>query len=575
MSKQSHFLSGFVFNRKDQRVRRWMMLRIAGVSSLNFLAGCFLVVNPTDIAICLIGFVIFLLLAGIAHLSDALDFSAHSFIVLSFFSLATLISRTGGINSPGVVWMPTIAIAALLVINLRWSMVWLGIIFLHHIAQFLAVQNLWITADVSAATITPINTLWVKLNLAIAFMLVLYWNEIHYRSKNERLAARNHALSELRTSLQQTRDQIVVFVGALESQLRVPMDRVRLLAPITKSQLPTASRLEDDEALLEQASNQLLGLVDELGDLAKLESGQLVLSESPFDLREALVDAVNASKLRNVASDVSIEWISNQETCRWAIGDRNRLSRVVAHLLVQSMGPAFVESLRVRAAFNSNLFSLEIPQVHALDTKAIYLDKHTDTSGISQATANEAPADLQEQGLHERLVAMVGGRIAYEHKPDGLVLRLEWPMLAVPEHAVTNEPAKINNRQTLRVMVVGGPTAQQFEMQQTLNKLFGKCEFGLADSGETALVQLEFGDFDLVLIELQLPGMDGIETTRRIRTHSKSKLHKLIVVGLGNLMLAPQRKTCLDAGMQWVLFRPWTTDTLFRALKAQLGYTKD
>ena len=114
-------------------------------------------------------------------------------------------------------------------------------------------------------------------------------------------------------------------------------------------------------------------------------------------------------------------------------------------------------------------------------------------------------------------------------------------------------------------------TAKQFEIQQTLNNLFGKCEFGVADSGETALVQLEFGDFDLVLIELQLPGMDGIETTRRIRTHSKSKLHKLIVIGLGNSMLAPQRKICLDAGMQWVLFRPWTMDTLFRALKAQLG----
>ena len=571
MSKQSDFFSGFVFNRKDQRVRRWLVLRIAGISSLNFLVGCFLVVDPSDIAICLIGFVIFLLLAGIAQLSDALDFSAHSFIVLSFSSLAILISRTGGINSPAIVWMPTVAIAALLIINLRWSMVWLFIIFLHHVAQFLAVQHLWITADVNAATITPINTLWVKLNLAIALMLVLYWNEIHYRSKNERLAARTHALSELQARLQKTRDQIIVFVGALESQLRVPMERVRLLAPITKNQLPTVSNFEDSGAFLEQASNQLIGLVDELGDLAKLELGKLVLSQSPFDLHEALVYAINVSKLRNVASDVSIEWASSQETYRWAIGDGTRLSRVVAHLLLQSMGPAFMGSLQVHAAFKGNLFTLEIPQTHALDTTVIYFDKDTDTSGIRQVTANEAPADLQEQGLHERLVARVGGRIAYEHKPDGLVLRLEWPMLTVPEQAVTNEPTKINDRQTLRVMVVGGPTAKQFEIQQTLNNLFGKCEFGVADSGETALVQLEFGDFDLVLIELQLPGMDGIETTRRIRTHSKSKLHKLIVIGLGNSMLAPQRKICLDAGMQWVLFRPWTMDTLFRALKAQLG----
>ena len=570
MSKPFDFLSGFVFNRKDQRVRRWMMLRIAGVSSLNFLAGCFLVVNPSDIVICFIGFVIFLLLAGIAHLSDALDFSAHSFIVLSFFSLAALISRTGGINSPGIVWMPMVAIAALLVINLRWSMVWLVIIFLHHIAQFLAVQNLWITADVGAATITPINTLWIKLNLAIAFMLVLYWNEIHYRSKNERLAARNHALNELQTSLQQTRGQIVVFVGALESQLRVPMERVRLLAPITKSPLPTASSLEDDGAFLEQASNQLLGLVEELGDLVKLESGQLVLRQSPFDLPEALADAVRISKTRNAVSDVSIEWASNHDTYLWAIGDGTRLSRVVAHLLGETMGPAFVGSLQVHAAFNGNLFTLEIPQTQALETASPYIDTSTENSSIGQTTPSAASDGFQEQGVHERLVAMVGGRIAYERKPDGLMLRLEWPMLAVPEPDVTNEPTKADDRQALRVMVVGGQTTQQFEMQQTLNKLFGKCEFGLADSGETALVQLEFGDFDLVLIELQLPGMDGIETTRRIRAHAKSKLHKLIVVGLGNLMLAPQRQTCLDAGMQWVLFRPWTADTLFRALKAQL-----
>ena len=570
MSKQSDFFSGFVFNRKDQRVRRWLVLRIAGISSLNFLAGCFLVVDPSDIAICLIGFVIFLLLAGIAQLSDALDFSAHSFIVLSFSSLAILISRTGGINSPAIVWMPTVAIAALLIINLRWSMVWLFIIFLHHIAQFLAVQHLWITADVNAATITPINTLWVKLNLAIALMLVLYWNEIHYRSKNERLAARTHALSELQARLQKTRDQIIVFVGALESQLRVPMERMRLLAPITKNEMPTASNLEEAREIIDQESNQLLGLIEELGDLAKLESGQLVLSQSPFDIGETLAAAVRVSKVRNAASDVSIEWASSQYTRSWAIGDEARFSRVVSHLLLQSIGDTLVEGLQVHAAFNGNLFTLEIPQTQAFDTPSSYFNKPEKNSGVGQTAPPTEPLDSQEQGIHERLVAIAGGRIAHERKPDGLVLRLEWPLLAVPEPTIANQLTKVAQTQPLRVMVVGGPTAQQFEMQQTLQKLFGKCEFGLADSGETALVQLEFGNFDLVLIELQLPGMDGIETTRRLRTHSKSNLHKLIVVGLGNSVHAPQRKVFLDAGMQWVLFRPWTTDTLFRALKAQL-----
>ena len=83
-------------------------------------------------------------------------------------------------------------------------------------------------------------------------------------------------------------------------------------------------------------------------------------------------------------------------------------------------------------------------------------------------------------------------------------------------------------------------------------------------------MQLDFGNFDLALIELQSPGIDALELTRRIRTHTKTHVRALIVIGLANVMLAPQRQRYLDAGMQWVLFRPWTTDTLFRALSAQL-----
>jgi CheY-like chemotaxis protein len=100
--------------------------------------------------------------------------------------------------------------------------------------------------------------------------------------------------------------------------------------------------------------------------------------------------------------------------------------------------------------------------------------------------------------------------------------------------------------------------------------MFETCEFGVADTAHTALVQLDFGNFDLVLIELQSPGIDALELTRSIRRHAKPHVRALTVIGLGNAMLVPQRQNYLDAGMQWVLFRPWALDTLFRALSAQL-----
>jgi CheY-like chemotaxis protein len=177
---------------------------------------------------------------------------------------------------------------------------------------------------------------------------------------------------------------------------------------------------------------------------------------------------------------------------------------------------------------------------------------------------------LQKQRLRDELVAMAGGRIVHVRSADGMVLRLEWPILAVAEPDCANQASKSDLRQTLRVMLIGSQATQQFEMQQTLRQLFGKCEIGVTESVETALVQLDFGNFDLALIDLQSPGLDALELTRSIRSHAKPHVRALTVIGLGNAMLATQRQNYLDGGMQWVLFRPWTTDTLFRALSAQL-----
>jgi len=570
MSKQSNFLSGLTFDRKDQRVRKSLLVRITLLASISFLAPCFFLVESSEITICLLGFATCLLLAGTAHFFNALDVSAHSFIVLSFFSLAVLISRTGGINSPVIVWMPTISIAALLLLNLKWSVAWLGIIIFHHFGQFIAVQYLLINADVGAATITPITTLWTKWSLAVALMLALFWYEVKYRNKNARFAARTRALGELQASLQQTRDQIDALVSALENQLRAPMQRIRLMDPITQLEVPTASVTKDDANAVAQASDQLLNLVDELGDIAKLAAGQLVLDQSPFDVHKALANVTAALKARSAGCDVVIQWATDHPTRLWAMGDGARLSRVLVDLLAQSMDAKIGATMQVNATFKGRLLAIEIPQAQAIQTNSENPRSALENSDVAQTKKTTDAAYLQKQRLRDELVAMAGGRIVHVRSADGMVLRLEWPILAVAEPDCANQASKSDWRQTLRVMLIGSQTTQQFEMQQTLRQMFETCEFGVADNAHTALVQLDFGNFDLVLIELKSPNLDALELTRSIRRHAKPHVRALTVIGLGNAMLAPQRQHYLDAGMQWVLFRPWTTDTLFRALSAQL-----
>ena len=570
MSEQSNFLGGFAFGQKDQRLRQSLIVRMAGFGSLNYLSGCFFLVEQSDITICLLGFAACLLLASFAHFLGVLDGTAHGFVILSFLALAVLISRTGGINSPVLVWTPTIAIAALVLLNFRWSVAWLIILVLHNIGQYIAGQYLLVNADVGPQTVSPIVTLLTKLNVAIVFIFVLYWYEVRYREKNARLSARTLALSELQANLQKTRDQIDLLVNALENQLRLPVQRARMIAPITQLELPVQSATVGAEDVVVRASNHLIDVVDELGDLAVLESGDLVLTQSAFDVREVLSSAVLAFKVHNLVTKVSIQWATANESHAWAIGDKIRLSRVITGLLARSTAYESVESLQLHARFDGKLLTIEIPQPQTLETTSIVLNGRLSNANVALSDQTVKSAEIQEQNTHDRLLALAGARIAYEQKLQGLVLRLEWPMLATPEPPFSNQAIKNEVAHSLRVMLVGGPGAQQFELQQALRQLFGSCEFGVAESGDTAMVQLAFANFDMVLVELQSPGLDGMDLTRRIRIHEKPHVRDLIVVGISSATLAPQRQSYLDAGMQWVLYRPWTTGTLFRALKAQL-----
>lgn len=571
MARQSKVPSGFAFDQREDRIRQSLIVRVAGLGGINFLSGCAFLTAPSDIALCLAACVFCLLIAGSAHFFGALDFSAHSFLFITFVTLAVLVLRTGGINSPVIVWMPVIPVAALLLVNLRWSLAWLGIAIVHHMGQYSAVRYFWVSAEVGAATMSPANTLWTKLSLALALMLALHWYEMKYRAKNVRLAARTQALGELQDSMQTTRTQMDVFVSALEIQLRVPLQRIALMAPIAQSDMPAVPEGQSDVRSLVQASLQLRDLVDELGDLARLESGQLALHQGVFTIGQAVDTAVASFASRNTRCKVAMDWESEYQSDAKVVGDEARITRVIAGLLLRSAHDEYATHLRVHAAYTGAMLALDIPQ-----TKVVAQHLETDATGL-QATAMQRAIQpleavaLQTQDLHERLAALAGGRFAYVRASAGWVLRLEWPLSPVNGAGMANPSAAHAKRQSLRVMVVGGQSAQQFEMQHKLGQLFDTCACSLADSGETALVQLEFGHFDLVLVELTLPGMDGLEMTRRIRAHAKSQVRDVAIVGMSNLHQPGQRQHCLAVGMQWVLFRPWSQDTLLRVLTAQLA----
>ena len=132
--------------------------------------------------------------------------------------------------------------------------------------------------------------------------------------------------------------------------------------------------------------------------------------------------------------------------------------------------------------------------------------------------------------------------------------------------AAVQDPPLISSGQARHFLIVDDHPMNQMVVQLLLRKRWPACQVAVAETGQNALQMLEASPCDLVLMDLYMPGMDGIETTQRLREHPDAKLRATPVVGLTANNLASDTQRCLDAGMHCVVLKPIDQSLFFNAV---------
>jgi len=422
--------------------RSTLVLATLGVSSCNALLVAIAIPFPLLNQLAGIALVIYLALAAMVWGLGAVSFAAHALVVCSFCVFATLASQTGGINSPAVVWMPILSIAALLLINLRWAMVWMGLIVVHNVLQFTAVQAQWIEGHVDATVIPESIAFWIRTNVLVFVMVALGLYEAMFRRSSKSLALRNLEMEALQAARQEAQNHIDALIQSLDQYLRAPIQKIASLQ--NHLQVHPSSTLTPTPPQIRDVAEKVVALVTQVLEIAQYETDRLALKQTPFSVREAVREA--------------------------------------------ALTPA--------GGFAAHAVTLT-PQ--------------------AQGIAPTAP----------------------ERKP--------WRFLLVDD-----QPKRLS------------------KLQSVVHLHWPSAILGQSDSGESALPQLEFSHYDMVLIALHMQAMDGLETVRRMRQHAKAPLRDVPVIGLCDQAFAHQRQRYLAAGMQWLLFSPWQGEQLARMIQLHL-----
>lgn len=376
----------------------------------------------------------------------------------------------------------------------------------------------------------------------------------------DELAAANAHLEQARHDADAANETKSVFLATVSHEIRTPMNAVLGLteAMLASDAEPSREQLE----LVHDAGRAMVRMVDDLLDLSRVEAGSIQFEHLPFDLRQTAAES--AALFSELASRKGLSLTVSCDV-DWVVGDPTRVRQILHNLLgnalkFTSQGGVTVRVTReagaVRIAVRDTGVGIPPERLEAIfeafSQAEVSTTRRFGGTGLGLTVC---------RGLCEAM----GGRIEVDSAyGQGSTFTASLPLVDAEPSIDDSEPDEDVGLAGLRLLVVDDHAVNRLVAEKLLGGL--GADVVTADSGEEALLGLAPDRYDVILLDVQMPGMSGPETCVAMRAAGV----RVPIVALTAGGDARQRAVCLEAGMDEVLTKPLNGATLARHLQALL-----
>jgi len=401
----------------------------------------------------------------------------------------------------------------------------------------------------------------------------------HYIGIKEDISVRKmaeRAVIAAKEAAEQSAQAKASFLANMSHEIRTPMNAILGLSELGMEE-NALEKTRHYLSQINQAANNLLGIINDVLDFSKFEAGKIVMENSSFSVHQLIADLEQIMQLKAEAKNLELRFTISEGVPKRLVGDTLRLRQVLTNLVGNAI--KFTDQGLVEVIFDQRGISNNRVNFHIVvrDTgKGMSINE---LSRLFQPFVQGDPSTTRKYGgtglglaISQQLVNNMGGVIRCNSE-QGKGSTFEFMISLGVDQSVPMVSRETRPRDTPRsgkALLVEDNAVNQMLAKALLGKL--GMSVVLAEDGRKAVDALRQTPeaFDIVLMDIQMPEMDGYEATQIIR--QELGLKKLPIVALTAHATREERDRCLAAGMDDHLPKPFSKQSLADTLGKWLGY---